>query len=91
MENYIMELFEWIIANGQKDTALRYNTVVFHASELIHQGYEMPNKTNKQNLISRYYELDRVIDLESLQDIYFGLDELKVYRNKISARHLMGN
>lgn len=89
MENYIMELFEWIIANGQKETALRYNTVVFHASELIHQGYEMPNKTTKQNLISRYFELDKIFDLESLQDIYFGLDELKIYRNKISASHLM--
>jgi hypothetical protein len=88
-ENYIMEIFEWIIVNGQKETALRYNTVVFHAGALIHQGYEMPNKTNKQNLISRYYELDRVIDLESLQDIYFCLDELKIYRNKISASHLI--
>lgn len=86
-----MELFEWIIANSQKEVALRYNTVVFHASELIHKGYEMPNKTNKKNLIERYFVLDKIFDLDSLQDVYFDLDELKIYRNKISASHLMSN
>ena len=91
IEDAMVELFEWIIENKDESVALKYNSVIICAMHLLKSGYKLPEKTNEQNLISRYYELDRVIDLESLQDIYFSLDELKVYRNKISARHLMGN
>lgn len=84
-----MEFFEWIIVNGQKDVAERYNTFVFYASDLMADGYKMPGLTNKGNLISRYFEITKKIDPKSFENIYFTLEEIRVVRNKYSAAHIM--
>jgi hypothetical protein len=89
VERIIMEFFEWIIVNGQKDVAERYNTFVFYASDLMADGYKMPGLTNKGNLISRYFEISKKIDLKSFENIYFTLDEIRVVGNKYSAVHIM--
>lgn len=88
MEQIIMEFFEWIIINGQKDIAHRYNTFVFYASDLMVKGHELPNKTTKKNLVARYFEITSRIDIESFEDKFFTLDEIKIIRNKYSAAHI---
>lgn len=88
IEDCVLDFYDWIITVDEKETYDKYSSIVAIATKLINKMESEYNpKINKSKITSKYFYLDSIFNLDSMQHKYFTIDEIKVRRNKLFVEH----
>lgn len=96
LEKDILSFYRWLLLDKKQNnelTYLGYSSIVVMATKILNKHRISHNLIQKQasklNLVSHYFYLDSVFDMNTFRDIFLTIDEIKVIRNKYSAAHIM--
>lgn len=89
LEQDILEFYKWLLLDKKTNNDLAYKSyisIVLCAMKIINKHdldlLTIQRQAMKLGLISQYFYLDALFEIETFRDKYFTLDEIKFKRNR---------
>ena len=89
-EKDIIDFYQWLMLNKElgDESYLDFYFLIKVARDIMHKAgineKDLANKTNKKNIVSRFFEIDKDLDFDAFRNSIFAQDDIIVKNKKWS-------